>query len=117
MAGARDAPELLRARGGFVDAFGVPAGNVAVARVADEKDREWPRRHGALRRDIIEAEAAFLFGGVDGDHGGRAKQRLAEPCADVQAHVVVGDFAEIAERAFGDHGFDARLDGGGLQRD
>lgn len=117
MAGSRNAPELFRPNGGFVDAFGVPAGNVAVARVADEKDRERPRTDGALRRDVLRAEAAFLFGAVDSNDGRRAKQRLAEQRAQAQTRIVVGDFPQTAEGTFGDDGLDARLDCGGLERD
>lgn len=117
MAGAGYAPELLRTGGGFMDALGVATRDRAVAPVADEQDGNGARRHGALGRDIVEAETAFLLSIVNGNHGRRTKQRLAEQRAEAQAGVIVGDLAQVAECAFGNDGFDARLDDGRLQRD
>ena len=50
------------------------------------------------------------------DHSG-AEKRLAKKRIPVQACVVVTHFAQIGERILGDHAFDARFHGRGLQSD
>ena len=49
-----------------------------------------------------------------GDAGG-AEKCFAEKRRYVETGVVVADFAEIGEGVFGHDGFDARIDGGGLE--
>jgi len=113
--GVGNDPEGFGADGGRVDFLGVAAGEGGVGGVADEQDREGALGDGAFGRDFRDGEAGEGLAAEKHDPGSRSEERFAEPGKFLKAGVIVGSFTKAGEGRFGDDGFDARVDAGGLQ--
>jgi hypothetical protein len=110
-------PEFLRAFCGGVNHFSMAAGKRDVFFIADKQNWKWARSDGFHGRNVVGWKSGKFFSAVQkrpraGSHQGFSEQRI---CA--QACVIVGRFAKIGERGFGDYRFDARIGSGGLQND
>jgi hypothetical protein len=114
---AGDDPKLFGAAGGGVNHFRMAAGKSVVFFIADQKNRKRAGGHGFDRGDFRHRKAGELFVAIEQRPGAGSEQSFAEPGIFSEAGVIIGSFAEIGEGRFGDDGFNARIEGRGLQHD
>lgn len=75
---AGDFPELFRAAGGGIDAFGVAAGEGFVFFVADEEDGESARGDGFFGRNFGDGKAGEFFAAIEKHPAERCEERFAK---------------------------------------
>ena len=108
---------MFGAAGRGVNHFGVAAGKRLILLITNEKDRKRARGNGFDRGDFRDGKTGEFFSTIEqGPTEGR-ENRFTEPGIFSESGVVVGSFAKIGERGFGDDGFDAGIGRGGLQSD
>jgi hypothetical protein len=114
---ARHDPKLLGAARGSVDHLRMAAGQGHIHFIANQKDGKRARGDGFYRRDFRGRKTSEFFGAMHQRPSAGSEESLAEPGEFSQTGVIVSPFEEIGERGFGDHGFNARVGGRGLQCD
>jgi hypothetical protein len=115
--GARDDPELFGAAGGGVNHFRMATGKRDIFFVANQEHGKGARVDTFDRGNFGDGKAGEFFVAIEQRPGAGSEESFAEPGIFSQSGIIVGRLAQIREGRFGDDGFDARIDGRGLQHD
>ena len=110
-----DSPEFLFTASCTKNHFTMAAGQCAVFPVANDEDGKSATGDGFFGRDFQGGKAGQSCATIDHKPRTWREERFAEPGILAQAGIVVSSFLQIGERGFGDYGFDARIDAGGLE--
>ena len=115
--GAGNDPELFGAARGGVNHFRMTAGKRDISFIAYEENGKSARGDRFYRRNFRDGKTSEFFVAVEQSPGAGSEKSFAEPGIFPESGVIVGCFADAGERSFSDDGFDARIDGRGLQND
>src|SRR6202008_3959087 len=105
------------AGGGRINSFSVAARERRIFRIANQKNRERAGGDGSFRRDVHGRKAGKGLTTRQHDPCSRSKKCFSQQGIFLEPGVVVRSFANAGEWCFGNNSFEARVDGGGFERD